>query len=556
MYIRHSFDLPNLEDYQVLNCRIQFVGGVAAYLNGQLVARFNLQKEFDADTESISIHDRSRDGRFHVILSTSGAVVGTNVMAFEVHRPVGTSSSEPVVFDATGVLGVEECSTVIDSYLWTNSSALIDGSVEGILDLDPFTVGVLEKERGAFVEWEVENLEGSRWNVLNMFISENVTSWGFDLMVMERDEYDGRTLVLKERRNKNRLVDMSSSSFSTPSSSSFSTPSSSLTSSLSTSSNSIRNITENDFTTTLLHLSSTTVQTRLKPSLSIQAALRGFRQFRWQIHRPGSANPAIGALFTQYCKAAIPTAICPAIPPYPSVGEGQLSPGPCEDGYVGYSYRLCEGGVLGEVQYGNCTQRLPKELHYQHSEYQWVRDTAVTTGRPFFVNVIERFYLEEGNVLPEGLTFNETTGEVTGIPRKLAENTVITVCGENQRGVAKAMLSIVIRVGRCQSEGLFPSMEVGQTAVMDCGDQGDYVGTLKRECILGEVDGVWRKPSGYCIPYGLVVVSVVVVVLLVVVIVLLGVLLIRRERVHGVERGKGRNAVAGVTAVVTGNETV
>ena len=60
-------------------------------------------------------------------------------MAFEVHRPVGTSSSEELVFDASGVFGVEVCSTVIDSYSRKDSNGLVSGSLDGMLDLDPYT---------------------------------------------------------------------------------------------------------------------------------------------------------------------------------------------------------------------------------------------------------------------------------------------------------------------------------------------------------------------------------------------------------------------------------
>ena len=214
--------------------------------------------------------------------------------------------------------------------------------------------------------------------------------------------------------------------------------------------------------------------------------------------------------------------------------------------------------MLGEVQYEHCKQRVPKQLHYQQDVYRWVKDTAVTTGRPRFVNIVERFYLQEGSALPAGLILNEITGELAGIPREIAENTTITIYGENQRGATKTTLSIFIRVGRCQSEGIFPSIEVGRTVVMDCRDQGGYVGTERRECVLGEVDGVWRRPSGYCLSYGLVAVSVVVIVLMVVIICLQIWLLIKRGKGKGkgMELEKGRKVVAGTTTVVKGKETV
>ena len=88
VYIRREVNIPNLEDYHVLNVRVKYVGGIAAYFNGRLVARFNLAEGFDASTEAQTVHDSSFS-KFHVILPMVGAVAGKNVMAFEVHRAPG-----------------------------------------------------------------------------------------------------------------------------------------------------------------------------------------------------------------------------------------------------------------------------------------------------------------------------------------------------------------------------------------------------------------------------------------------------------------------------------
>ena len=116
IYIRKSFQLTNVNEYSVMNIRLKYTGGVVVYFNGNRVARFNLVESFDASTESIALHDAETFSKFHIILSTAGVQEGTNVIAFELHRPVGVSSPYIVVFDATGVFGVNDCSTVVDSY--------------------------------------------------------------------------------------------------------------------------------------------------------------------------------------------------------------------------------------------------------------------------------------------------------------------------------------------------------------------------------------------------------------------------------------------------------
>ena len=108
--------MSGLNDYEVLNVRVKYSGGVGAYVNGNLVARFNLEEDFDSLSLSITDHDPNVFSKFHVILATSGIEEGNYVFSFEIHRPLSGSSSDPVVFDATGVFGVEDCSTVVDSY--------------------------------------------------------------------------------------------------------------------------------------------------------------------------------------------------------------------------------------------------------------------------------------------------------------------------------------------------------------------------------------------------------------------------------------------------------
>ena len=49
----------------------------------------------------------------------------------------------------------------------------------------------------------------------------------------------------------------------------------------------------------------------------------------------------------QFCKSSS-TGSCPAMGEYPSVGEGEISPAGCPEGFRGYAYRECQDGVLGE----------------------------------------------------------------------------------------------------------------------------------------------------------------------------------------------------------------
>ena len=136
-YIRKSFTMSGVNDYEVLNVRVKYSGGVGAYVNGNVVARFNLEEDFDSLSLSITDHDPNVFSKFHVILSTSGIEEGINVFSLEIHGGLSGSSSDAVVFDGTGVFGVEDCCTVVDSYSSLESTKLDYGTIADMMDLDP-----------------------------------------------------------------------------------------------------------------------------------------------------------------------------------------------------------------------------------------------------------------------------------------------------------------------------------------------------------------------------------------------------------------------------------
>ena len=70
MYIRKSFQLTGIDDYQVLNVRMKYSGGVVVFFNGNKVGRFNRIDTFDTNTDSIALHDTHTFPNFHIILAT------------------------------------------------------------------------------------------------------------------------------------------------------------------------------------------------------------------------------------------------------------------------------------------------------------------------------------------------------------------------------------------------------------------------------------------------------------------------------------------------------
>ena len=85
-------------------------------MNGKMVVRLNVEEELTTARESMALHDPSVFSKFHIIVGTKGAREEKKVIAFEIQRPVGSSSSMEFAFEARGVFGVETCSAVLDRY--------------------------------------------------------------------------------------------------------------------------------------------------------------------------------------------------------------------------------------------------------------------------------------------------------------------------------------------------------------------------------------------------------------------------------------------------------
>ena len=481
-YIRREVTIPNLEDYHVLNARVKYTGGVVVYFNGNIVARFNLEDDFDASTEATTVHDATAFSKFHVILPTVGAVAGKNVMAFEVHRASGQST---IVFDATGIFAVNDCSVAVDSFSAIDASTVTTCTKEDLLDLNPTTYGYIPNTVGSFLAWTVENMEGSKFNSFGLLTNVAVTGYGFSVK--------GRWDTNEEYTNA---------------------------------------------------MSQTGQETKQQDRVSwdMPVGIAGFRQLRFEVDSVASATVSTNAYIMLYCKPS-GSGSCPAVGNYPSVGEGQISPSKCPDGYRGYSYRECVNGQLGDVKNDKCDYRLPSRLQYDNNNMEFVMNTEVSSGIPNYRNIIEEFYMQDSTPLPEGLSINAKTGEITGTPIALLDTKTFTVRAKNPAGETFTVITISVRKGHCQPEGVFERTPVGEIAVYQCSMQGSYVGTQKRACILGKKDGEWQKASGFCMPVMAIVLLVVVVIIIIAVVVFLLMRTTRSAKAVGGVKGKSGKSV-------------
>ncbi|KAM7454074.1 hypothetical protein BLSTO_05170, partial [Blastocystis sp. subtype 1] len=266
--------------------------------------------------------------------------------------------------------------------------------------------------------------------------------------------------------------------------------------------------------------------------------------------RASRSSATINAILFQYCKPS-GSGTCPGIGNYPAVGEGEISPAKCAEGFRGYSYRKCVNRKLGEVKNDKCKYKLPARLGYENNNMEFVLNTEVSSGKPSYKNIITRFYMQGSTPLPAGLTLNEQTGEITCKPIAIMDSKTFTVRAENPKGEAYVVITISVRKGYCPSEDVFERTPMGEVAVYQCAMQGSYVGTQKRACVLGKRDGEWQKASGFCMPVLTIVLIVVVVIVIIAVVVFLLMRTRSKKAVGGVKGKAAKTAGAKKTATKT-----
>ena len=451
-YVRRAFEIPCLDDVSVLNVRIRFTGGLVGYFNGRKMVRFNMPDSFNQETEALVERSADTISKFHIILSTVGAVSDTNVIGFEIHRSPGAKLSDPVAFGATGVFGAQECSPVINSFAYMNVTSLSSGKLESLFDMDVTTYASFTNSKSFIIQWQFENQEPVRFNGYAFQPGTSFSSFGWSLHSRELDEDDWNLVHQTEAESLTQ---------------------------------------------------------RVRKEMESVGSMLGYRNYQYRIDDTASSTPQIYEFMFLYCKAS--GSYCEGEGDYPPVAEGSISPSVCPEGFIGYTYRECTNGKLGPAKTDECRYKIPADLLYPSSSYMFVMDTVVSTGVPSYRNIIQSFFLDEHVYLPLGLELDAKTGEIRGVPIEEQPMTMYTIYGKNERAATMFVLNIQVRRGVCVGTGFFQTTQVGNVATYDCSLQGSFVGTQKCACLLGEKDGEWQKITGICYSTSMIVMLIVLV---------------------------------------------
>ena len=448
VYLRRIISIPSLQTYHTLNVEVVYRGGIVAFFNGHRIARFNLRDGFSSSTYATEVAE-STLSRFHVLLSTYGAVNGNNVIAFELHRDGQQTKDSSIVFSATSVFGIAECSIVPDTITPKSDdySAVHDQNLSTFASYPTSTTNV---------EFSLLNMEGGRWNSLSFLVGEStVLSLSIDGRVHEDDKW-----------------------------------------------------------TRLYQGTDVALTSQIRNRIPLPLGMAGFLLYRITLDTPLERPIVVQEVAMEYC--VLSDVSCPALDGYDMTPEGGISISGCGDGYGGYSFRTCTNGVLGPVNRTHCLLRAPSDLVYPSNPFVFVKDTFVSTGVPTVSNMVNLFQLRNTDVLPAGLTFDNRTGVISGVPTTVFPSTVYEITAWNDIGSTRCSINIQVREATCVATELFKEADLDVTQVGQCRNKGNYFGTVVATCVLGDHDGVWKKTRGFCISVPLAIILLVVVCLLVI----------------------------------------
>ncbi|KAK8797561.1 hypothetical protein WA158_005907 [Blastocystis sp. Blastoise] len=194
----------------------------------------------------------------------------------------------------------------------------------------------------------------------------------------------------------------------------------------------------------------------------------------------------------------ISIANCPDDTVWSATEIGQQITLPCEDpiNYEGFRTRLCklEYPAVWDTVINNCQLKMPS-ISYHTNEIIGYKNIAIT---PVVASITG------GNLnpltispsLPDGLSFNPTTGLIYGIPTSDSSNTY-TVTISNSRGESTTTITITISIISCVAENGWSMTEIGQQITLPCEDPINYEGFRTRLCKLG-YPAVWDTVINNC----------------------------------------------------------
>ena len=442
-YFRYIMTVNQLSVYSVLQCEMEFTGGIIMYLNGYRVARFFLPKNVTPDTRAEGSNDLKMK-HTSILLREQGAVEGSNVIGVEVHRSENCTAVKcNFTFTMSAIFLVQEnCElmntvskfeAVIDDLYHVDLSDLVSSSLNSFY--------IYSLRRRSSILWTFENRERVMFNGVTVYTG----NYDEELFY----QFYGKT-----EEGIEQFIPLTS-----------------------------QTIKKNDQTSWLLNVTMMGLN-------SYQFTVRGY----WY----SNALINLHRLASIYTKGH--TLVCPASDEYPSVTDGMISPGMCPPSYEGYSYRECIAGVLSEVHFDRCLEKAPADLKYETQNYVVVVGVRYLIDRPSVSNIVTHFMIDETTPLPEGFELMIDSGEIVGVAHTTFPSLPIIVYACNHHSHTATEITMQAVLAECPATSELGEGKMGDMAVVRCTLFWWFQSQKVMECVLDGASGVgiWEHRSGIC----------------------------------------------------------
>ena len=180
-----------------------------------------------------------------------------------------------------------------------------------------------------------------------------------------------------------------------------------------------------------------------------------------------------------------------------TIQHGEYLYEPCLPYFTGRGKRLCNNGILGEVDYEECSALPPEDFLYSVNTYDLNQNETISSGKPYYRNRITSFEISPS--LPSGIKFDSLTGEITGSSSEILAATEFSITGRNEDSSAVTSIVLSIHLPYCQKTAEFDSVPIGQSQSVNCTKTG-YYGVVTRRCELVDGKPQWSLPDSYCQP--------------------------------------------------------
>lgn len=455
-YYRFTFSTTaDLDDIGIFVSAFTYDAGIVAYMNGERFYIRNLPEQFSQSTLATKLFS---DIKSHTASGPVTLLKQTNVLAVETHKASDSGYADPfsaflelVPSDETG------CVKRTSNKMSTSSQVIAGGGNEGPLSL-------------------TDGDSGTQWRA-NVGTSEG--TWIRFMFNDDGSEYFNSYYVVSS--NTDRESDpMSWELYGT---------------------------TDAGDSWTKIHTVSNSFfsESKLRKSYYLGTTLvQSYDGYMWQITKHGSQTSVGNAYIaaSDFVVQSCNMLACPSLSDWDACPIGSTVTQSCPQFYTGSRTRECHD-MNGEPKWGpdpgmnSCEMEEPTSFTLENTDVVAYVGFSIESYKVTCLGAGLSYEIYPTDKLPQGVIFNEVTGELAGVPRGDVEmeNTTIHIKCGNDKGDLRTQFTISSKVPRCMAIAGYATTGQGLIARRECSSGAGYISRL---CTAGKNPSWSAEEEDHC----------------------------------------------------------